>query len=149
MCFCSQGIKNMKDKKKKGNKVKPTFRQKEAFKKIVENHGNISKTMREVGYSKNTAKKPTNLTESKGWEMLCEQELPDDLLLKVHKEGLEAMNKKEPDYSVRHKYLDTAYKIRNKVIDKVEHTGEIKQVEVIEIVNPNENNTNQTSNNSN
>ncbi len=43
--------------------------------------------------------------------------LPDDLLARVHQEGLEATftdkyNTDEADYAVRHKYLDTAYKIK-------------------------------------
>lgn len=50
------------------------------------------------------------------------EELPDDLLLQVHREGLfatrEYFNAKGEnmgdiaDFSVRHKYLDTAYKLR-------------------------------------
>lgn len=43
--------------------------------------------------------------------------LPDDLLAQKHLEGLEATHHvpvvgEEPDYAVRHKYLDSAYKIK-------------------------------------
>lgn len=38
--------------------------------------------------------------------------IPDELLEKVHMEGLNAMNKDGEDYAVRHKYLDTAYKLK-------------------------------------
>ena len=48
--------------------------------------------------------------------------LPDEDLIKVHKEGLQASEKvfskegellsEKPDYGVRHKYLDSAYKIK-------------------------------------
>jgi phage terminase small subunit len=41
-----------------------------------------------------------------------EEALPDDLLAKVHKEGLSATREDEPDYAVRHKYLDSAYKLK-------------------------------------
>lgn len=55
-----------------------------------------------------------------------EKALPDDLLAKVHVEGLHASKEvwknnesgevekvsKEPDYAVRHKYLDSAYKLK-------------------------------------
>lgn len=41
-----------------------------------------------------------------------DEALPDDLLQEVHLEGLNASFKGEPDYSVRHKYLDSAYKIK-------------------------------------
>ncbi len=39
-------------------------------------------------------------------------EIKDEDLVKVHKEGLEAINKDGIDYSTRHKYLDTAYKLK-------------------------------------
>ena len=41
--------------------------------------------------------------------------LPDELLARVHLEGLEATKggeSEEPDYAVRHKYLDSAYKVK-------------------------------------
>lgn len=38
--------------------------------------------------------------------------LPDEDLIKVHKEGLQATADDMPDYSVRHKYLDSAYKLK-------------------------------------
>jgi hypothetical protein len=49
------------------------------------------------------------------------EQIPDDLLVKVHLEGLNASRTiksvdgeeiVEPDYAVRHKYLDTAHKIK-------------------------------------
>lgn len=113
-----------------------TMRQKKAIELVVENHGNISKSMREAGYPDITAKNPKNLTESKAWLELVDQGLPDDMLLEVHREGLQAMKRSgtggmkigmgtdgevndfghteidEPDYATRHKYLDTAYKLK-------------------------------------
>lgn len=60
----------------------PTIKQKNAVKKIVENGGNVSKSMRQVGYSKETAHSPKKLTDSKGFKALCKQYgLTDDLLL--------------------------------------------------------------------
>ena len=99
----------------------PTIKQEKAFENIVENGGNVSKGMRDAGYSEKTAKTPQKLTESKGWEELIEENLPDSILAKVHKEGLKAVTPKEkaPDYSTRHRYLETAYKLKNKI---VEHT---------------------------
>lgn len=43
--------------------------------------------------------------------------LPDELLAEVHEEGLAATftdkyNTDEPDYATRHKYLDSAYKLK-------------------------------------
>lgn len=108
--------------KKKEYNVTPTIKQENAFEKIVgENHGNISKSMRDAGYPETTAKNPKNLTESKGFQMLMEQHLPDDLLLAKHKELL---NKREvtkgvdgevidqPETQGVSKALDMAYKIK-------------------------------------
>jgi|TARA_R100001530_G_C4303781_1_gene151194 hypothetical protein len=94
-----------------------TIKQKKAIKKIVENGGNISKAMRDVGYSEETAKTPQKLTNSKGWNELMEEYLPDDVLAKVHNEGLKAFKTdndggKSEDHPTRHKYLDTAYKLK-------------------------------------
>ena len=48
--------------------------------------------------------------------MSIAEQIPDDELVKVHLEGLRAGRKTEdgiePDYNVRHKYLDSAYKIK-------------------------------------
>jgi hypothetical protein len=38
--------------------------------------------------------------------------IPDELLERVHLDGLQATSNDFPDYAVRHKYLDTAYKIK-------------------------------------
>jgi hypothetical protein len=43
----------------------PTMKQKQAIKKVVENGGIVSKAMIDVGYSPNTAKTPSKLTDSK------------------------------------------------------------------------------------
>ena len=58
-----------------------------------------------------------------------EEALPDELLAQVHREGLEAGKRIfknnnesgeiedmgiEPDYAVRHKYLDSAYKLKGR-----------------------------------
>lgn len=104
-----------------------TVRQKAAFEKILEKPRSIGTVMREVGYSENTIVDPKNLTESDGWKELTKKYLPNEDLAKVHKEGLNATKKvfknnnesgeielvgEEPDFAVRHKYLDTAYKVK-------------------------------------
>lgn len=110
-----------------------TSKQKAAIAKVMENRGNVSRAMLDAGYSPATAKNPKNLTESDGWKELMDKHLPDKTLAKVHKEGLQATHYrphlvdrddkgrpiyeyiKEEDYSTRHKYLDTAYKIKGKI----------------------------------
>jgi len=108
--------------------------QKLAMAKMAEKVGrgekpSVSAVMREVGYANVTAATPKKLTESNAWKELYEKELPDNLLARVHKEGLKATKKQfknnnqtgeieevavEADYSVRHKYLDSAYKLKNR-----------------------------------
>jgi len=62
------------------------------FDKIVENKGNVSKSMREVGYSPATAKNPKMLLNSTGFMELLQQDVPDWLLTKKLKQ---LVNKKE------------------------------------------------------
>ena len=92
----------------------PTIKQKKAFDKIVENHGNISKSMREVGYSEATAKNPKNLTKSKGWQEFLDKRIKDEKLVDVLDEGLKATRETLPDYAVRHRYLETGLKLKSK-----------------------------------
>lgn len=69
-----------------------TYKQKLAAQKLVENGGNIGKAMVEAGYSKATAKTPKKLTESLGWkELMKEQSIPDEELLKRHRALLDAV----------------------------------------------------------
>ena len=112
-----------------------TRKQKQAFVKSLENCGNISKSMREVGYSPNTAKNPKILTESKGWKELMDEFIPDSLLAERHQELL---NKREyskvdeevidqPETQAVSKGLDMAYKLKGSYEpEKLEHRGELQ-----------------------
>lgn len=106
----------------------PTIKQKIAFKEVVEG-SSLSEGMRIAKYSVETSKRTNKLTRTRGWKELMDSYLPDRDLAKAHKEGLKAGRKIfknnnatkqieevgfEPDYSTRHKYLETAYKIKNK-----------------------------------
>lgn len=72
--------------------VKPSIRQKKAFDKMVENGGSISAAMRDAGYSPNTAKTPSKLLNTKGFQELMSTYLPDELLGEKH---LALLNKEE------------------------------------------------------
>lgn len=104
------------------------MKQKKAFELAMENGGNISKAMKEAGYAVATAKNPDKLTKSKTWADMMEEYLPDETLLKVNAEGLQAtravvMGTKseesfvdiQPDYAIRHKYLETAIKVKGHI----------------------------------
>jgi len=68
-----------------------TAKQKGVFNKMVENGGNMSKAMREAGYSESMAKNPQKLTRSKGFQELMDKYgLDDTSLVKKHRELLES-----------------------------------------------------------
>ena len=92
-----------------------TLKQQRTLEKIVENRGNISKSMREAGYSRATAKNPKNLTQSKSWQELVEEYLPDRKIAEIHSRFLDKI---EPHTGQPHsdvlKALDLAYKVKGK-----------------------------------
>lgn len=65
-----------------------TIKQKRAVDKLVGNGGNVTRAMLDVGYSENTANTPKKLTNSKGFQELLEEAMPDTLLTQKHKELL-------------------------------------------------------------
>lgn len=119
---------------------KPKARIKKVFEKTFENLGKpIGQIMREEGYSDNVANNPKNVTESKSWEMLLDEYIPESLVLKTHKEAFEANrvvsartmgNADErtddfidvPDWQTRTKAVELGYKVRGKLINKFEGT---------------------------
>lgn len=101
----------------------PTYLQKQAFKRVLKG-SKISRAMKKVGYADSTATTTGKLTSSKGWQELVEKYLPDSDLIKIHKQGLKATkvitshtepDREYPDYAIRHKYLETAYKLKNRL----------------------------------
>jgi hypothetical protein len=105
-------------------KLKP--KDKKFVKEYIENGNNATQAIKEVYDIKDE-----NYAGVKGHRMLrsdkiqqaiqsIAEQIPDEDLVKVHKEGLNASRTiknegediVEPDYAVRHKYLDSAYKIK-------------------------------------
>jgi beta-glucosidase/6-phospho-beta-glucosidase/beta-galactosidase len=100
----------------------PTLKQKRAIDKLVGNGGNITKAMKEAGYSPNTANTPQKLTESIGFKELCEQYLPDSLLLGALKEDI--IIKKQN----RKSELELGFKIKGHLKESVEHSGTVNVI---------------------
>lgn len=69
---------------KKVYKVKPKQRQLRAIAIAAENGGNVSRAMREAGYSPKTAENPSKLTTTPAWKDLMEKHLPDSLIGETH-----------------------------------------------------------------
>lgn len=110
-----------------------TLRQKKATEKLVENGGNISQAMLAAGYSPNTAHTPQKLTESKGFEELRDQFMPDNEVLATHKAGFSAMRIhgtndnfiEIPDYGIRLKAVELAYKVKGRLKDGLSVAGDM------------------------
>lgn len=89
----------------------------------------MGKVMIEAGYSPKTALNPRDLTDSKGWNELMEDYLPDKLLAGKHKEFLESpriittyqrgevVNEVEETSPQAVKALDMAYKLKGRYKD--------------------------------
>ncbi len=78
----------MKKKKKKINKKEASLKLKKAFKFYLENGGNLSRAMKDAGYAPAVAKNPHKLRETKGWQLLMQEHLPDKTLAEHHKKLL-------------------------------------------------------------
>lgn len=121
-----------------------TFKQKGFIKDILEGETGVQAALNNYDtedYSTAGAIASENLRKPKIINAI-EEALPDDLLATIHKEGLFASKgiykqtseynwikiDEEPDYAVRHKYLDSAYKIKDKyAADK--HLIAVKQIQ--------------------
>lgn len=95
---------------------KPSIRALKAV-QLVAKGSSKAAALRKAGYSEAVATQPHKVFKSKSLADIMEKFLPDKMLLKVHVEGLNAERYVEnagdiPDYAVRHKYLETAYKIK-------------------------------------
>jgi len=78
----------------------------------------LAAAAREAGYSENYINSG-KLTNTDSWQKLMAKYLPDSLLSRVHHEGLVATTEENiPDHSVRHKYLDSAYKLKGKYAEQ-------------------------------
>lgn len=107
-------------------KVEPTIKQRLVFKEVVKGRS-ITSSMVKAGYSPITAKNTAKLTHTKGWKYLVDKYISEEKLAKVHADGLEATKYESrlsgkgeselievPDFAVRHKYLESGYKVRGK-----------------------------------
>lgn len=93
----------------------PTLKQQAAFDKVIENRGNVSRAMLEVGYDPTTAKNPKNLTTSKGWKQLCDEHgLTEDFLVDALVEDIE----KKPQN--RKAELELGFKVLGRLTERPE-----------------------------
>lgn len=89
--------------------VMSSLRQKKVASKLMENNGNVSKTMRESGYSKNYAKNPQTFLNSQSWQELVEQYLPDKKVAERLQKALDNEND-----NIALKAIDISLKVKGK-----------------------------------
>lgn len=117
---------------KKKYKIKPKARIKKVFDKVIESGGikPVSVAMVEVGYSPASATNPQKITESKSWQVLLDEYLPDEFLAEKHKElfdkeevvvrnnvatgQVDVIPTGQIDVQARKAALDMAYKIKGR-----------------------------------
>lgn len=98
--------------------VKPTAKQRKAAENLIKNGGNVSKAMRDAGYSAKTAINPKKLTESKGFmELLDEYGLTESLIVTALVEDI----KMKPQN--RKAELELGAKLRNMLVDRKDITS--------------------------
>ncbi len=107
-----------------------TEKQKKAVDNMVENGGNVSKAMRDAGYTGATAKNPKKLTESGGFKELMEDYLPDDMLLNALSDDIESKK------ANRKAELELAFKLKGKMIDKTDLTSNGETIKGFNYIKP-------------
>lgn len=136
-CYNTLTMAEKREKPAKKSERPSLLREKLAKKLLSDKKGkSIGKAMREVGYSKSYANNPHLVTKTKSWQDIMEEYLPDKLLAKRHKQLLNKKTytkvskivdgqmvdsvKVEPETQAVSKGLDLAYKIKGRIIDKVD-----------------------------
>lgn len=128
-------IKPLKKEQKRYN-VKPTERQKKAFKILTEKGCSKKEALREAGYSETVQNEPKKITETSGWQQLLNEYLPDKKLAEIHKQLLEAKEFRQmqfdiqiSDAEIRNVIEDAGCRFIKSTIITVEYTtkkGEVK-----------------------
>ena len=99
-----------------------TYKQRLALVNMVENGGNVSKAMRDAGYSPETAKSPSKLTSSEGYKELMDTYLPDDMLLRALSDDIEEKKgNRKPE-------LELAFKLKGKMVEKTDVTSQGEKI---------------------
>ena len=103
----------------------PTIKQIRTAALLQTNGGNMSKAMRDAGYSPNTAKNPHKLVARPSWQELMETYLPDEDLLRALAEDIEA----KPGNRIGE--LSLAARMKGKLTEKIDHTTAGKPITIV------------------
>ena len=83
------------------------MRMRKAAKHLAENGSSLGAAMRAAGYSETIARAPSKITQSKTWQELMDEFLPESLLAQKHNELLHSDNSQAVS-----KGLEMGYKLR-------------------------------------
>jgi len=133
-------------KKRPKKKIEPNNRQKELVKYVSENVGlSMEQAMKDLNYSPSYARSG-RIKKTLSWKSLMRKYLPDKKLVKVVNDGLganrviSAMNPNKqatgattdfievPDHAVRHKFVETALKMKGRLVERVDATTNGKDI---------------------
>ncbi len=109
-----------------------TLRQK-ALVKNLGNSRSIQDAMLKSGYAPSTAHQQTSITKGKGFEELRDQFMPDNEVMEVHRQGFSATRIhgtndnfiEIPDYGIRLKAVELAYKVKGRLKDGLQVAGDM------------------------
>lgn len=107
------------------SRKEPSLRMKKTAKLAVENGGNVSKAMRDAGYSPAVASNPHKLKESPTWRELMEAYLPDDMLLRALSDDIESKK------GNRTAELTLATKLKGRLTEKIDQTSNGEKIQPI------------------
>lgn len=88
----------------------PTLKQKRAIKLLATENVSIKQAMRQAGYSETVH--TNQLTRSKAYQETIDKYLKEDKLLKLVEQGTRARDNKKPDWGNRHKFIETALRLK-------------------------------------
>lgn len=132
----------------------PNDRQKKLAEYMASHIGiSMKQAMKDLGYSESYAHSG-QMKKTSTWKRLMKKYLPDRKLVKVVDEGLEANRVisavsgklasggttdfiEVPDHAVRHKFVETALKMKGKLVDKTDITsgGEKLDTVLVKFIN--------------
>lgn len=93
----------------------------------MSNGMSLSDAMIETDFQMTLKNSPGAISETDAWKLVMEKYLPDDKLAKRHKALLDKNDRDgNPDTQAVGKALELAYKIKGKLVDKVDLTSDGK-----------------------
>lgn len=129
---------------KASRKVRPSKHPKikKAFNAIVENEASakpksLGAVLRDVGYPETTSRRPTQVINSKTFQQLMDKAgITTDLLSNKLFEGLNSTkiagkgDMVVPDYATRHRYLETALRLKGLQEGIIQNTGTVYNTQI-------------------